>query len=302
MLGKRKKMLVSDESSLSPPADSCTTSVLLGGFTLHLDGEPSPQPQAPLHPSPPPPASPPPLPSPRFHFQQPGGPEPGDAVDEKGRDGVASFLSGLPHLRRRSGNASGGWGASWGSSSIGGGRGSHGMPWQQHPISFLKSLRQGRTSLSSFLGFSGSESDLSNNDAGEVDRTSSCSRQISVSSAAADGLQGAETAPGMRTAEAGSGKGGHRTISESMGGLPSEKRGTHGPVHDCYGGTATATAAAAADSLAMLTLGEISFEVKYGSLLYVLQQVPSSSAFMTTVIVTLTRFPLMMIHLAEATF
>lgn len=267
-------MLVSDESSPSPPADSCTTSVLLGGFTFHLDGEPPPQPPPPppLHPSLHSPAASPSQSPPRSHFKQPGESKSGDPVDEnEGRDGVARFFSGLQHLSRGSGSASGGWGGGWGSSSVGGGRGSHGMPWQQSPRAFLKGLRQGRASLSSFLGFSNSGSDLSDNGVEDTDRgASSCSQRTLSSPAAADGFQGAEKARGKRITEADSGEGGNggrgggdgggddRKRRESMGDRPSDNSDVHGPVQDCYGGTETA----AAGSLAMLTLGEISFEVR----------------------------------------
>ena len=261
---------MSDESSPSLPADSCTTSVLFGGFTLHLDGETQPRPPPPLHHSTPPPASSPSPSPPRSRFQQPGAPTSGDPVDEgEGRDGIARFFYGLQHLSRGSGGATAGWGGGWGSSGVGGGRGSHGgMPWPQHPRAFLRGLRQGKASLSSFLGFSGSGSDLSDAGAEDVDRANSCSRRTSNSSAVADGFTGAENAHGRRITEAtsaGGGKGGRHVIdgaggvgSESIGDGPSDKNGADGPqMQDGCVWKATA----AGGSLAVLTIGEISLEV-----------------------------------------
>lgn len=267
-MGKHKP--VPGESSPSLPADACTTSVLLGGFTLHLDGEPPPQPPPP-QPSPPCPSTSVQTPPSRLHFQQPEALKSDDPVDEnERRDSISRFFSGLHHLSRGSGNTSGGLGGSWGSSSFGGLRASQSVPWQQHSRAFLRGLKQGRASLSSFLGFSGSGSDLSDNGAEDTDKDSSW-RRTSNSPAFTDGVSGAKNARCERITEAGRGEGGKdsrydrdvgggdRAASESMGDSPSDTSRTHGFTQDGCGGTATA----ATGSLATLTIGQIGFEVRW---------------------------------------
>lgn len=140
------------------------------------------------------------------------------------------------------------------------------MPWQQHPTAFLKGLRQGRASLSSFLGFSGSGSDLSEKSAEDEDRATACSRRTSCSPAAGRGVSGEENPHGKRITEDFRGEGGNggrrgesggRKVRESMDDSQSDNSGADVSTEDSCDGTATA----AAGSLAMLTIGEISFEV-----------------------------------------
>lgn len=196
------------------------------------------------------------------------------ASDEnEGRDGLARFFSSLQHLSRGSGSASGSWGGGWGSSSSagggGGGRSSHSLPWQEHQRAIIQSLRQGGASLSSFLGFSGSVSgsDLAGNGGGaDADRPGSCACKRSSSRAATDGLPAEQKVSDKSystdsfeggVAEQG---GGENESGKSMGGHTAEKSGSRScGEQDGYDGT---VASAVAGALAVLSLGEISFEVR----------------------------------------
>ena len=244
--------------------------MLLGGFTLDLEGEPTPPPAQRTVPSPARSPSPVPSQSPR-HREKDG--DFSNTADEEsgGRDGVSRFFAGLQHLSRGSGSTSGGWGGGWGSGSGGGrgggARGSHSLPWQDHQRAIIQSLRQSGASLSSFLGFNGSASgsDLSDNGGGDADQTGSCARKKSSGPAATGGLPGAQRDRDSSFSKANRREGGtaesdgEKTKDEKMGDRTSGMGGVDG--YGKQAGYDGAMAAAEGGSLAVLSLGEISFEV-----------------------------------------
>ncbi|CAB1119520.1 unnamed protein product [Ectocarpus sp. CCAP 1310/34] len=247
------------ETSPSSPSDSCATSVLLGGFTLHLEREPPPERTPPPNcPAPAPPSSSPPSPLPRSILQRQGAVKFGSiASTSEGRHSGSGFFSAL-NLSRGSGSIGGEGGNSINSSS---------MPWPQHPRMMVKGLRQSGASLSSLLGFgsSGSGSDLS--DHGGRDNARSTSRRSSASPAAT----GADTPKrrSKRITQVPAGEGGDeaggfgdgrgfgidKNRGRNVGDRISETESAREARGDGFGGNE-----ARAKPLAVLTLGEISFE------------------------------------------
>lgn len=279
-MAKRNGQYISDESSLSPPADACTTSVLLGGFSLHLEKEMPPQPSPNIRASQPSRfAKPSPPPPPTSHLQRQEPARPSNAGDDpEGRNGSTGFFAGLQNMSRWSGSSGGGrgsgsWNRVWGGGGGGGGGIRNAQPWQQHPRAIIRGFRHSGASLSSLLGFSGSVSDLSDNGGGDADSGSSFSRRNSCSPAAAEGLSDtAETLTSKNLAVVGDGEGAPRRRDGGGGGGRRKINGKRKSETNCprdfvEGGGGVMAEAAAASSLAVLTLGEITFEVNHTHLL-----------------------------------
>lgn len=146
------------------------------------------------------------------------------------------------------------------------------MPWSQHPRAIFRGLRQSGASLSSLLGFgsSGSGSDFS--DHGGEDNARSSSRRGSASPAAT----GADTPKrrSKRITQVPAGEGGNEeggvgdgralgidsNRGRNVGDRISETGSARKPRGDGFGGKE-----ATVKPLAVLTLGEISFEVSRAS-------------------------------------